>query len=148
GSKGDEVKRLQRRLQVLNCYAGPIDGDFGGGTEIAVRRFQQRAGLTVDGIVGPETWRAPSPGEVIPRPALPQQPVGFRCLALTGAFETSSPPPGCFCCITSDFDGQGISFGALQFNFGQGTLAALLNDIDRREPALMEEIFGDRLPIL
>lgn len=148
GSKGDEVKRLQRRLQVLNCYAGPVDGDFGGGTEIAVRRFQQRAGLTVDGIVGPETWRALFPGEVIPRPALLQQPVGFRCLALTGAFETSSPPPGCFCCITSDFDGQGISFGALQFNFGQGTLAALLNDIDRREPALMEEIFGDRLPIL
>ena len=54
------------------------------------------------------------------------------------------PPPGCFACVAGDFDGQGISFGALQFNLGQETLQPILAELDRRHPALMEEIFADR----
>ena len=56
GAKGDEVARIQTRLRELKLYRGPIDGDFGGGTESAVRVFQQDHGLTSDGIVGPTTW--------------------------------------------------------------------------------------------
>lgn len=54
---GDDVRHLQEAL----CHAGfPLDADgvFGPQTEEAVRRFQQRAGLQVDGVVGVETWGA------------------------------------------------------------------------------------------
>src|SRR5215218_434277 len=115
GSKGDEVSRIQARLAELGFYAGSIDGNFGGGTEIAVRRCQRSLDLHIDGVIGDETWRALFPSDPqAPTPALLQQPLEFRCLALTGAFETSSPPPGCFCCVNGDFDQQGVSFGALQ----------------------------------
>lgn len=59
GSTGDDVKRLQRILveRKLLDYTG-IDGSFGSQTESAVKSFQQSNGLTVDGIVGPQTWQA------------------------------------------------------------------------------------------
>jgi peptidoglycan hydrolase-like protein with peptidoglycan-binding domain len=34
----------------------PEDGDFGPVTEAATKRFQSCAGITVDGLIGPETW--------------------------------------------------------------------------------------------
>ncbi|MGP1384362.1 MAG: peptidoglycan-binding domain-containing protein [Thainema sp.] len=55
-SRGREVKYLQVRL---NGYFGPelvIDGTFGTSTELQVKRFQTISGLTVDGIVGANTW--------------------------------------------------------------------------------------------
>jgi len=66
GSKGPEVARIQQRLQELGSYLGPIDGIFGGGTEAAVKTFQQSAQLGVDGRVGPQTWAALFPGTGIP----------------------------------------------------------------------------------
>ena len=58
GSHGDAVRRLQRILVMIKDldYRG-IDGDFGAGTEAAVKDFQQSEGLAVDGIVGPQTWQ-------------------------------------------------------------------------------------------
>ena len=55
GSKGDSVAELQQRLQELGYYSGAVDGQFGGGTEEAVMRFQMAAGLIADGIVGDAT---------------------------------------------------------------------------------------------
>jgi peptidoglycan hydrolase-like protein with peptidoglycan-binding domain len=52
GSHGARVKVLQRDLGL-----SPADGVFGPGTYKAVRRFQRKRGLTVDGIVGTVTWR-------------------------------------------------------------------------------------------
>ncbi len=52
GSKGYEVKQLQKKLNLLD------DGIFGPLTEEAVRAFQKSKGLTADGIVGPKTWAA------------------------------------------------------------------------------------------
>jgi hypothetical protein len=74
---------------------------------------------------------------------LAQQPLNLRCLALTGTFETSVPPPGCFGCINGDFDGQGISYSALQWNFGQSTLQPLLIAMTTSHPDLMGRVFGD-----
>jgi len=63
---------------------------------------------------------------------------------LTGAFETSVPPPGCFGCVNGDFDGQGISYSALQWNFGQSTLQPLLIEMTSSHPDVMRRVFGDR----
>jgi peptidoglycan hydrolase-like protein with peptidoglycan-binding domain len=49
------VRHLQRQLRRLGHRPGPIDGLFGPLTEGAVRRFQRRAGLRTDGLVGPRT---------------------------------------------------------------------------------------------
>ena len=48
----DRVRALQRRLRRAGERPGPVDGLFGPLTEAAVRRFQARQGLAVDGLVG------------------------------------------------------------------------------------------------
>lgn len=55
GSKGADVRKLQQRLKDLGYYAGSVDGDFGDGTEAAVRAFQAANGLGVDGKAGNQT---------------------------------------------------------------------------------------------
>ena len=56
GSNGDSVKALQWCLNVLINAGLFVDGKFGPSTEAAVKTFQKKAGLTVDGIAGRETW--------------------------------------------------------------------------------------------
>ncbi|WP_448628540.1 peptidoglycan-binding domain-containing protein [Geodermatophilus sp. URMC 64] len=68
GSEGDAVRGVQEEFQFRNESGDPskglqIDGIFGPKTEQAVRGFQQALStdypeVTVDGIVGPVTWRA------------------------------------------------------------------------------------------
>ncbi|MBK1989714.1 peptidoglycan-binding protein [Sphaerospermopsis aphanizomenoides BCCUSP55] len=58
GSQGKKVEQLQQILKALNFNPGTIDGDFGNKTLAAVRQFQQKQGLTADGIVGANTQRA------------------------------------------------------------------------------------------
>ena len=40
-----------------SCGSSGVDGDFGSGTEKAVKNFQKEHGLTADGIVGKDTWK-------------------------------------------------------------------------------------------
>ena len=47
---------LQVALTVSGFDPGRVDGRYGPGTRRAVKAFQTSAGLTVDGLVGPETW--------------------------------------------------------------------------------------------
>lgn len=58
GSKGGEVKELQRRLKMWGYYSGAVDGIFGKGTLDAVKYFQRKNGLTPDGVVGKATYTA------------------------------------------------------------------------------------------
>jgi peptidoglycan hydrolase-like protein with peptidoglycan-binding domain len=58
GRVGPAVRFLQRALQERGFYRGPIDGDFGGRTQQAVRQFQRQQGLTVTGVVNRATWEA------------------------------------------------------------------------------------------
>lgn len=57
GSQGIDVRELQGRLKYNGYYTGKIDGVFGYRTYWAVRRFQYRFGLKIDGVVGPNTRR-------------------------------------------------------------------------------------------
>lgn len=58
GSKGGEVKEVQRRLKQWGYYSGAVDGIYGKGTIEAVKRFQKKNGLTADGICGRATYVA------------------------------------------------------------------------------------------
>ena len=58
GSKGGEVKEVQRRLKLWGYYKGSVDGVFGAGTRSAVVAFQKKNGLTADGVVGKATYKA------------------------------------------------------------------------------------------
>ena len=57
GDKGDDVKLLQHRLNILGSQLAE-DGIWGVKTDQAVRNYQYKAGLTVDGIVGAKTRAA------------------------------------------------------------------------------------------
>lgn len=60
GANGEQVKTLQRLLMSLGYGLKKYgdDGSFGTETEAAVRAFQKAKGLSVDGVVGKNTWNA------------------------------------------------------------------------------------------
>ena len=58
GARGDDVKKIQTVLKKWGYYNGAVDGIFGNGTLSAVKAFQKKNGLVVDGIVGPKTAAA------------------------------------------------------------------------------------------
>ena len=58
GSRGDEVTQIQTKLKRWGYYTGSIDGIYGTQTQKAVRYFQSKNGLTVDGIAGKNTLAA------------------------------------------------------------------------------------------
>lgn len=58
GHRGEDVRWVQRRLQMHAFQPGPADGVFGKRTDAAVRAFQTAKKLEIDGIVGPQTRKA------------------------------------------------------------------------------------------
>ena len=58
GSRGNEVTQIQTKLKRWGYYNGAIDGVYGSKTLAAVKDFQRKNGLTVDGIAGPKTLSA------------------------------------------------------------------------------------------
>ena len=58
GSRGEEVRKIQEKLKRWGYYNGNVDGIYGSQTLEAVKYFQRKNGLTVDGIAGPTTLKA------------------------------------------------------------------------------------------
>lgn len=58
GSRGNEVTQIQTKLKRWGYYSGGIDGIFGSRTLSAVKWFQSKNRLAVDGIAGPKTLAA------------------------------------------------------------------------------------------
>lgn len=56
GQVSEEVADIQARLRSLGFEILDPTGSFGSSTSAAVRAFQQRRSMLVDGIVGPDTW--------------------------------------------------------------------------------------------
>lgn len=55
GSRGTEVRNIQTRLKSWGYYSYSVDGIYGWRTAEAVKKFQRKHGLMVDGICGPAT---------------------------------------------------------------------------------------------
>lgn len=87
GDRGEDVRRLQARLQELGYLGGKVDGIFGKQTKEALEEFQRLNRLSVDGIAGPKTYqklfndpnvvRAPIVTGT-PRPVVASVPVYYR----------------------------------------------------------------------
>jgi N-acetylmuramoyl-L-alanine amidase len=58
GDRGSKVREVQQRLKNWGYYKGNVDGIFGPKTTAAVKYFQRKNNLTVDGIVGKQTFAA------------------------------------------------------------------------------------------
>lgn len=58
GSRGSEVTQIQTKLKRWGYYTGSIDGIYGSQTVSAVKYFQRKNGLSVDGIAGKNTLSA------------------------------------------------------------------------------------------
>lgn len=95
GSRGPGVLRLQEALSAAGVDPGPHDSVFGPLVESAVRTFQTRAKIAVDGIVGPQTWAAldsaPSSSD---KPLLKEGATGPAVLELQKALSAAGFDPG------------------------------------------------------
>lgn len=58
GSLSNYVLIAQDDLNTLGYTTGGLDGIFGAATQNAVRNYQRAVGLSVDGIIGCNTWRS------------------------------------------------------------------------------------------
>jgi hypothetical protein len=140
---GDAVKRIQEFLSGIKLYSGPVDSSFGVGVSSAVKSYQKQQNLQPFGLVDPATWARMFPNDPPPVSSIASRPLAERCLALTGSFETGKYPPDCFWGLTGDFDGMGLSFGALQWNVGQGTLQPVFKQMYSQHADLLRNIFHE-----
>ena len=73
GSSGATVTQIQTRLKSWGYYSGSVDGIYGSATESAVKYFQRKNGLSVDGQAGDKTLAAlgiyEPPSSALPRRA-------------------------------------------------------------------------------
>ncbi len=113
GDQGDAVEDLQRLLQRQSFLNGPIDGDFGPGTEQAVISAQRQFGLEADGIVGPATW------EALEGTTNPQPPIDLPVLRVGDRGDDVA-------FLQQLLVDQGFLFGPVDGDFGGLTRAAVI----------------------
>ena len=72
-------------------------------------------------------------------PPIPAELALDRAILVTAGFETQGDP---YQQVTGNFDGAGLSFGPLQFNFGTGSLQPLFKRFEQRDPAALQACYG------
>jgi hypothetical protein len=135
GSFGDLIALLQTGLARLGHYTRTVDGDFGGGTDRAVRSLQADKGWAQDGRADADTWQAAT--------GLPWPQLFDRCLQLTARFEGHG-----YRLIAGNFDGAGLTWGVIGFTLKHGEIQAIVNEVAMRDSSLLQAAFGGRAPEL
>lgn len=128
--KGSIVSTVQRALRDAGHSPGVIDGDFGNGTEQAVRGFQSANGLPDTGAVDLTTWTRLT-GEQAP-PSIFE-----RALSVTASFEGHG-----YTKIVGNFDGALITWGIIGYTMGGGNLQKLMVRIKDHDVAAIDDAFG------
>src|SRR4051812_9061573 len=93
------IAAVQVALRAKGLYSGTVDGFAGPGTAAAIRSLQRRAGISVDGVVGPQTLRSLGRRGRPPLRA-PALSAGQNCVSGSGARVLLSLPrvsPRAFC---------------------------------------------------
>jgi len=164
GSNGDWVEKVQTALRLHGFPFLPVDGDFGRNTLEALMGFQAQAfgPGQADGVVGSNTagaleidwppleWtsggRAGKAALTAAPVAVPGgAPLDWRASAvqITPGFEVSGDP---YEGVSGDFDGMGVSCGALQWNIGKASLQPMVLVLpDARVKALMPTLGSEFL---
>lgn len=167
----EHMRWVQSALNDVLGLRLPVHGIADAATRSAIRSFQRREGLPADGLVGADTERAllaaRSGGPA--RRAVPESPpaeFGFewetspefkskdresespldvlspselKAVSITSTFETGRP--GGFGGLTGNIDGQGLSFGLLNFTIKAGSLIPLLKEFIETYPARYRSVF-------
>lgn len=100
----------------------------------------------------PAQQPAPPAPPAQPAPLAGLTPAEEKALRISNAFENTSvweqTHDLSFGGLTGNFDGQGLSFGLLQWNIGTGSLQPLLHELDQTAPAQLDAAFGAEAPAL
>ncbi|MEO1920813.1 MAG: peptidoglycan-binding protein [Sphingomonadaceae bacterium] len=160
GSRGPHVGLIQQALHKLGypgfLEAKSIDEDFGRNTLEAVLAFQRKNFGVADGVVGEQTasaleieWDTIDFGttpSAAPTPSTPETGVPGDWLQaavkVTCGFETAGDP---YLGVSGNFDGQGISCGAMQWNIGQGSLQPMVKAVGKPVVDNCMPTFGQKL---
>ncbi len=132
GAFGNLVAGLQTGLARLGYYGGGIDGDFGGGTERAVRSLQADQRMYSTGAADPKTWKAAT--------GCPWPELFERCLQVTARFEGHG-----FGAVAGNFDGAGLTWGVIGFTLKYGELQTVVKQAHAQNALLLRECFGDKV---
>ena len=111
GDNSDAVRLLQSKLKAYGFYKGSVDGDFGDGTEEAVKAFQRANGLTADGKAGAGTLsklfagdvKTASSATVTKKPTETKKPTN-KPVATTK--KPATPTPNAYVRVTARPDGE------------------------------------------
>jgi peptidoglycan hydrolase-like protein with peptidoglycan-binding domain len=124
------VKVLQAALKQANHYTSAIDGDYGPGTEAAVKALQQSSGRPGDGICRDADWEKIT--------GLPAPSLFDRCLQLTAAFEGTG-----FEQAVGNFDGAYLTWGIIGYTL-KHDLPLFLDNVEREVPGTLARAFGGK----
>ncbi len=136
GDSGEAVRDLQNRLIAAQCYEGPVTSYFGPLTRSAVEQCQQKHGVAVDGIVGPQTL-----GILNGSPSVATQPKPSSSIASAGLQRGSRGPE--VAQLQQQLQQLGLFSSAIDGDFGPLTEQAVasfqgLNSLTKTG------VFGDR----